>query len=336
MTVLDGIRAAVSPKTKVIYAKGCGIRDESTAGFTEAVAAARQADVAVVVLGGSSARDFDTLYEGTGAANPSLRASGGDMEAGEGFDRETLELLGQQLRLLQQIVAIGKPLVLVMIQGRPLNLNWAAEHVPAIVCAWYPGEQGGGAVADVLFGEFNPAGRLPISVPRSVGQLPVYYNAKPDSRRDYVEGPATPLYEFGFGLSYTHFDYSEVACTATETPGDILVRIDLRVTNSGTTAGDEVVQLYVRDEVSSVTTPVKSLKGFARIHLKRGESQPVQFELHAADMAVLNQQMKWAVEPGAFRVMVGASSLDIRQQSTFHIIKKFALADSRVAPQVNP
>ena len=296
--------------------------------------------VAVVVLGGSSARDFDTLYEKTGAANPSLRASGGEMEAGEGFDRETLDLLGGQMALLQQIVALGKPVVLVMIQGRPLNLNWAAEHVSTIVCAWYPGEQGGGAIADVLFedADFNPAGRLPISVPQLDGAASgVAYNAKPDSRRDYVEGPATPLYEFGFGMSYTHFEYSKLACNAAETPEDVVARIGVQVTNRGAVAGDEVVQLYLRDEVSSVTTPVRSLKGFDRVHLAPGESKTVDFVLHAKDLAILNQHMKaWVVEPGVFRVMVGASSLDIRQQATFHIDKKLFVADSLTTPPANP
>ena len=327
MTVLDGIRQIVSPKTKVIYARGCGIRDASRSGFSEALAAVRQSDVAVVVLGGSSARDFDTLYEGTGAANPSLRASGGEMEAGEGFDRSTLDLLGEQLPLLQQIVEIGKPVVLVLIQGRPLNLNWSAAHVPAIVCGWYPGEQGGGAIADVLFGDFNPAGRLPISVPCSVGQLPDYYNAKPDSRRDYVEGPSTPHYEFGYGLSYTHFNYSKPQCSVTEMKNQVSVQISFAVTNTGGAAGDEVAQLYLRDDVSSVTTPVRALKAFHRIHLKPGESQTVQFELNAGDLALLDRHMRWVVEPGTFQAMIGASSSDIRQQLSFTVSQPIHLEE---------
>ena len=175
--------------------------------------------MAVVVLGGSSARDFNTLFAGTGAAKPSLDASGGEMESGEGFDRSSLDLMGVQLDLLKAVAATGKPVVLVLIKGRPLNLNWPAEHVPAIVDAWYPGEEGGNAISDVLFGDYNPAGRLPISVPRSVGQLPVYYNHKPDARRDYVDETSKPLYPFGFGLSYTKFGYRNATAAARDSGG---------------------------------------------------------------------------------------------------------------------
>jgi beta-glucosidase len=321
ITVLEGIRKAVSPNTAVRYARGCGIRSTVTDGFADALAAVKQSDVAVVVLGGSSARDFNVLFDATGAAKPAaaLDASGAEMEAGEGFDRASLDLAGVQLDLLKQIVAIGKPVVLVMIQGRPLNLNWPTEHVPAILCAWYAGEQGGNAVADVLFGDYNPAGRLPISVPRSVGQLPVYYNHKPSARRDYVDESAKPLFPFGFGLSYSTFKYENATATVTGSGDSLSVSTKVDVTNTGPRDGDEVVQLYLRDDVSSVTTPDRAMKAFNRVTLKSGEKQTVEFTLTPEDLAILDRDMKWRVEPGSFTVMIGASSADIRQTTRFTV-----------------
>ncbi|WP_311182305.1 glycoside hydrolase family 3 N-terminal domain-containing protein [Hymenobacter volaticus] len=222
VTVLEGIRAQVSPATQIFYAKGCAIRDTTDANIAEAVAAARRAQVAVVVLGGSSARDFQTDYQSTGAATVTAAKGGqplSDMESGEGYDRATLDLLGKQQELLQAVVATGTPVVVVLIKGRPLNLNWMAAHVPAMLDAWYPGQEGGHAVADVLFGDYNPAGRLPISVPRHVGQLPVYYNAKRPAKHDYVETSAKPLYSFGHGLSYSKFEYSTLRVSTAEHSG---------------------------------------------------------------------------------------------------------------------
>lgn len=328
VTVLEGIRRAVGKGTVVRYAKGCGIRNPSTDGFAEALDAAKQSSAIVIVLGGSSARDFNTLFEGTGAAKPqaAMDASGAEMEAGEGFDRATLDLAGVQMDLLKQVVALGKPTVLVQIAGRPLNLNWAAEHVPAILCAWYPGEQGGAAVADALFGDANPAGRLPISVPRSVGQLPVYYNHKPDARRDYLDETAQPLYPFGFGLSFTHFDYANVQATVSDTTdANLQVTVTASVTNTGPRDGEEVVQCYLHDEISSVTRPVWSLAAFRRVALKAGETSAVTFALPARALALWDRQMRHVVEPGAFRVGVGSSSADARHEARFEIKREVSI-----------
>ena len=321
VTVLEGIRAQVSPRTVVRYAKGCSIRGSSTAGFAEALDAVRQSSVAVVVLGGSSARNFNTVFESTGAAKPSLDANGADMESGEGFDRSSLDLAGVQLDLLKQIVAEGKSVVLVLIRGRPLILNWPAKHVPAILDGWYPGEQGGNAIADVLFGDYNPAGRLPISVPKSVGQIPVFYNASSSPRRDYIDLDAAPLFPFGYGLSYTKFEYSNLKAAVSEHDADVTIGVDVDVANVGLRSGDEVVQLYLRDLVGSVTTPVKALKRFQRIQLSPAEKRTVHFELSAPDLALLNQEMHWVVEPGVFELMAGSSSDDIRQRTRFTVTK---------------
>ncbi|TXK24929.1 beta-glucosidase [Pontibacter qinzhouensis] len=322
VTVLKGIQNKVGANTKVNYVKGCAIRDTTAANIVEAVAAARNAEVAVVVLGGSSARDFKTEYQSTGAATVTAAAGAeaiSDMESGEGYDRATLDLLGKQLELLQAVVKTGTPVVVVLIKGRPLNLNWMAAHVPAILDAWYPGQEGGNAIADVLFGDYNPAGRLPISVPKHVGQLPVYYNAKRPAPHDYVETDAKPLYSFGHGLSYSKFDYSQLEVSTAEEQGSIQVKVQVTVKNNGSRDGDEVVQLYLRDNVSSTVTPAKQLKKFQRVHLKAGEQKTVELELNAEDLMLLDTKMQWVVEPGKFTIMVGASSEDIRLTTEFDV-----------------
>lgn len=318
VTVLKGIRSKV-PAANIIYAKGCAIRDTSAALLQEAINAAQRADAVVVVLGGSSARDFKTEYQNTGAAKVTASDDAiSDMESGEGFDRATLGLMGRQTELLQDLVKVGKPVVLVLIEGRPLSINYAAEHVPAILNAWYPGQEGGNAIADVLFGDYNPAGRLPISVPRSAGQLPVYYNSKSPARHDYVEMSAAPLYSFGFGLSYSRFRYSNLSVVCNE-KDSLSVRVGFDVKNEGEREGDEVAQLYLRDEASSVVTPLKQLKRFSRIHLKSGEEKHLEFVLGREDLMLLNDKMKWVAEPGEFTVMAGASSDDIRLSGKFSI-----------------
>jgi beta-glucosidase len=321
VTVLEGIRAKVPASTQINYVRGCAIRDTASANIAEAVAAARQAQVAVVVLGGSSARDFKTEYQSTGAAT--VTASGGqaisDMESGEGYDRATLDLLGKQLALLQAVVATGTPTVAVLIKGRPLNLNWLAAHVPAVLDAWYPGQEGGHAVADVLFGDYNPAGRLPISVPKSVGQLPVYYNAKRPAPHDYVEVDSKPLYSFGHGLSYSKFEYTDLQASPIESQGTVRVQVRFKVKNTSQRAGDEVTQLYLGDDVSSVVTPARQLRKFQRFTLQPGEQREVAFELTAEDLMLLNGSLKWVVEPGTFTLHVGASSEDIRLKAQFNI-----------------
>ncbi|MCX6237298.1 MAG: glycoside hydrolase family 3 C-terminal domain-containing protein, partial [Bacteroidia bacterium] len=226
VTVLKGIKNKVSRDTKVRYIKGCAIRDTLTFNIKEAVEAAKNSQVVILVLGGSSARDFKTKYENTGAARVSgekEKVSISDMESGEGFDRVSLDLMGKQLELAAEIVKTGIPVVAVLIKGRPLNLNWLQEHVPAIIDAWYPGQEGGTAIADVLFGDYNPAGRLPLSIPKSIGQLPVYYDYKAPEKHSYVEGDALPLYPFGYGLSYTKFDYSNLKIDVSEGSDSIRV-----------------------------------------------------------------------------------------------------------------
>ncbi len=312
ITVERGIIDAVSQHTAVVYSKGCAIRDTTKTNITCAVNAARMADAVVLVLGGSSARDFKTKYIDTGAAVADEKAVS-DMDCGEGYDRSTLRLLGDQEKLLNAVAATGKPLIVVYIQGRPLDMNLAAEKADALLTAWYPGEQGGAAIADVLFGDVNPAGRLPISIPRSVGQIPVYYSQS--SNHSYIEEPSTPLYPFGYGLSYTSFSYDNLSVSAGS--GDVLQRVECTVTNTGERDGDEVVQLYVTDNVASVALPPMLLKAFKRISLKKGESQIVTFNLTKDDLAIYDINLKQVVEPGTFTVRVGSSSADIRLTGTF-------------------
>jgi beta-glucosidase len=329
-TPLEGIKAKLPANVHVNYVKGCDIRDTSDVDIAAAVKAAAASDVAVLVLGGSSARDFKTEYISTGAATVSADKSEqlSDMESGEGFDRQSLDLLGKQLELLKAVVATGKPVVLVFIGGRPLNMNWPAENVNAILYAWYPGQEGGHAIADVLFGDYNPAGRLPISIPRHVGQLPVYYNDRNQQKHAYVEGPADALYGFGHGLSYSSFAYKNLQIQSLEqnvqgqggsslkTP---LVKVCVEVSNTSALAGDEVVQVYLHDEKASTVVPLKQLKAFERLKLKAGESRLVQFTLTKEDLMLYDGSMKPVVEKGSFKVMVGASSRDIRLEGKFKI-----------------
>ena len=301
VTVYDGIKAMLG-EAHCIYAKGCAVRDTNDCDIPAAVAAARQADVVIAVVGGSSARDFKTSYEDTGAAS-SEQQFVSDMECGEGFDRATLDLLGRQMELLQALKKTGKPLVVVYIEGRPLNKNWADENANALLTAYYPGEQGGHAIADVLFGEYNPAGRLPISVPRHVGQLPVYYNKPAPAAHDYVEMSAQPLYPFGYGLSYTTFEYSNLSITDEA--------ITFNITNTGTMKGDEVAQLYVRNTGTSVVQPERQLKAFKRITLEPGECRTVTFPFKDIDLSIVNDKMQWTTE-GEYEFLIGSSSQDIR------------------------
>ncbi len=320
ITVLQGIKARAGAGTTVSYSKGCAIRDTSTREIAAAVALAKASDVAVVVLGGSSARDFKTSYLQTGAAQVQVSEHEiSDMESGEGFDRSTLDLLGNQMELLRQVVKTGKPVILVLIKGRPLNLNWAAENVDAILDAWYPGQEGGNAIADVLFGDYNPSGRLPVSVPKSVGQLPVYYNFKKPAAHSYVEIDERPLYSFGYGLSYTSFRYDELKAEVSGTGEQMRVTIHFSLKNTGKIAGEEVVQLYVKDKISSVVSPATQLKKFKKVRLKEGETQQISFELEAEDLKLYNRDLQWILEPGEFNLMVGASSTDIRLQKDITI-----------------
>ena len=301
VTMLEGIRE--KGRAEVLYAKGCAIRDEADANIDEAVKTAQKADVVVLVVGGSSARDFKTSYEETGAAIVNNQIS--DMDCGEGYDRSTLKLLGKQEELMQRIYATGKPVVTVYIQGRPLDMNLANEKSNAMLTLWYPGMEGGSALADILWGDYTPTGRLPISIPRSVGQIPVYYS-QPQTG-DYVEESAKPLYPFGYGLSYTQFEYSDLQ-VETVSKMDTVCKVTCQVKNIGTRDGDEVVQLYVRDEVASIAPASKLLKGFQKVHINKGETRQVIFYLTKRDLSVYSAEKGWHFEAGEFTMMVGGSS----------------------------
>ena len=329
VTPLEGIRAKM-PKAEITYVKGTAIRDTTQTDIPAAVAAAKNAEVAIVVLGGSSARDFKTEYLETGAATVSSKENEvlSDMESGEGYDRSTLDLMGKQLELLQAVEATGTPTILVLITGRPLLINWPAKHIPAIIDTWYPGSQGGHALADVLFGDYNPAGRLPVSIPKSVGQSPVYYNHWWPKRRDYVEETSVPLYAFGHGLSYTTFDYADLKITQSGNAANTNIEVSVEITNTGDRDGDEVVQLYVRDVVSSVVTSVRQLRGFERIHLAKGESKTVTFTLTPAELALFDAEMNHVAEAGEFEVQLGASSQDIRLKDRFELSESIQLSNN--------
>jgi beta-glucosidase len=248
---------------------------------------------------------------------------------GEGYDVASLDLTGVQEDLVKAIQATGTPTILVLVNGRPLSIRWEAQHVPAIVEAWEPGERGGAAVADVLFGDYNPSGRLAITIPRSVGQLPAYYNYQPSKAYwingnwthtdGYVDMPGTPLYPFGYGLSYTHFQYRNLRFEPARIYTDGHTRLSVDVENSGSRSGVETVQLYVHERFTPVATPVKQLRGFARITLNPGETKTVSFTLGPEDLELLNQEMRWVVVPGTFDIMIGSSSADIALKETLEV-----------------
>ena len=309
-TVLDGILTKLSP-SRVEYVRGCAIRDTTVNEIEQAIEAARRSEVVIVVVGGSSARDFKTSYKETGAA-VAEEGSVSDMECGEGFDRASLSLLGRQQELLESLQKTGKPLIVVYIEGRPLEKNWASEYADALLTAYYPGQEGGNAIADVLFGDYNPSGRLPISVPRSVGQIPVYYNKKAPRNHDYVEVSSSPLYSFGYGMSYTTFEYSALQVVQKSAR---CFEVSFKVKNTGKYDGEEVSQLYMRDEYASVVQPMKQLKHFERFYLKKGEEKKVTFVLTEEDFFLVNYTLKKVVESGNFHLMIGAASNDIRLQN---------------------
>ena len=310
-TVLDGILTKLSP-SRVEYVRGCAIRDTTVNEIEQAIEAARRSEVVIVVVGGSSARDFKTSYKETGAA-VAEEGSVSDMECGEGFDRASLSLLGRQQELLESLQKTGKPLIVVYIEGRPLEKNWASEYADALLTAYYPGQEGGNAIADVLFGDYNPSGRLPISVPRSVGQIPVYYNKKAPRNHDYVEVSSSPLYSFGYGMSYTTFEYSALQVVQKSAR---CFEVSFKVKNTGKYDGEEVSQLYMRDEYASVVQPMKQLKHFERFYLSKGEEKLIVFTLAAEDLSIINQALEQIVESGTFQVMIGSSSDDIRLEGS--------------------
>jgi beta-glucosidase len=326
-TILEGIRQKVSPQTKVLYAKGCDVIGDKP-DFAQALEAVRKADVAVVVLG----------------ENP--RNAGKDnvpATDGEGYDVASLDLTGSQEALVKAVRAIGKPVVLVLVNGRPLSIRWEAENIPAIVEAWEPGEAGGVAVADVLFGDYNPSGRLAITIPRSSGQLPAYYNYKPSKEYwihrgwshigGYVDMPGTPLYPFGYGLSYTQFRYSNLRLDRKQINqgGNIKVAVDLE--NIGKRPGTETVQMYLHEGYAPVSLPVKQLRGFKRVILSPGEKQTVTMTIRPQDLMLLDRDMLWRVIPGTFDVMLGSSSASIVLRDSFEVTPTDPIADRGLSTQ---
>ncbi|MBW5448507.1 beta-glucosidase [Cohnella sp. CFH 77786] len=320
VTLLDGIRNkfGADGEERVLYAPGCRIRGDSREGFETALACAGQADVVVLALGGSSARDFGegTIDLRTGASVVTEH-SWSDMECGEGIDRTGLHLLGVQLELAQEIHRLGKPVIVVYINGRPIVEPWIDENAHAILEAWYPGQEGGNALADILFGEVNPSGRLTVSIPKNVGQLPVYYNGKRSRGKRYLEMDAKPRYPFGFGLSYTSYAYDGLRVSPDRISPDGEATVTVNVTNTGTVAGSEVVQLYVSDKVSSLTRPEKELKDFRKIALEPGETRTVEFRVGKEQLQMLNRQLTPVVEPGEFLIMVGRNAEDGISASLF-------------------
>lgn len=312
VTVLEGIKNKLGGKVRVQYAKGCEIVDahwpetevlpepltkEEQEEIDKAVDVAKNSDVAIVVLGDSA------------------------KTVGESASRTSLDLPGRQLNLVQAVYATGKPVVVVLINGRPLSINWVNKYVPGIVETWFPGAQGGTAIADVLFGDYNPGGKLTLTFPRTVGQIPYNFPTKPNAQ---WEGEKTrvngALYYFGHGLSYTSFAYSNLQISPRKqtSGGNVLVSFDVK--NTGARAGDEVVQLYTRDVVSSITTYEKNLRGFERVHLQPGETKSIKFTLTPEDLALWDRNMHFVVEPGIFKVMVGSASEDIRLNGEFEIV----------------
>jgi beta-glucosidase len=307
VTLLAGIKTKVPATTKINFAKGCDIEGDSTKGIDEAVSAARAADVVVVAVGESAAM------------------------SGEASSRSSLDLPGRQLELVKALQATGKPVVVVLMNGRPLTINWIAENSPAILETWFAGTQAGNAIADVLFGDVNPGGKLPVTFPRSVGQEPLYYNhmntGRPPNQSNkytskYLDLSWTPLYPFGYGLSYTQFRLSNLQLNAPQIrPADRLA-VTVEVQNVGQRTGDEVVQLYIKDVAASVTRPVRELKGFQRVTLTPGEKRQLRFELTPELLGFYNREMHFVVEPGEFRVMVGTSSADEHELTTsFQVVK---------------
>jgi len=307
VTVLQGIRAAVGGRVDVRYAEGCkitiggswtedrvvpGDAAEDRRQIAEAVEVAKGADAVVLVIGDNE----QTSREGWGKKHLG--------------DRARLDLVGRQQELAEALVATGRPVVVVLFSGRPPSVGWLAEHAGAILECWYLGQEGGTAVADVLFGAVNPGGKLPMTIPRSAGHLPAFYNYKPSARRGYLFDDVTPLWPFGFGLSYTSFAVGRVRLTRAAIRRTGTTRVLADVTNTGRRAGHEVVQLYLRDRVSSVTRPVKELRGFAKVFLQPGETTTVGFDLGPASLAFHDVRMREVVEPGEFAVMVGTSSRD--------------------------
>ena len=324
VTILEGIMKLTKNKIKVNYAKGCNITGDEMSNIPAAVEAAKNSDVVVLVIGGTSS----TLSGiGWGKDVPNDYPT-----SGEGFDRASLNPPGVQSELIQAIYKTGKPIVLVMVHGRAYSIPWEKENIPAIVEAWYPGEQGGNAVASVLFGDVNPSGKLTVSVPKSAGHVPVFYNHKPSGRgfykkpgsldkpgRDYVFSSPDPLFPFGHGLSYTEFEYSDLQVQNAKLDMNGEIKLSVKVKNSGKVLGKEVVQVYINDKISSVTTPIKVLKEFKKVAITPNEIVTINFSIPINELGLWDKDMNYIVEPGEFEIMVGSSAEDIRLTKTIRL-----------------
>ena len=298
ITVLEGFKNYVDKKTQVVYSEGCKIDDPSTKGFKDAVNIAKKSDVIILCVGES--RDM----------------------SGEACNRSSLDLPGVQEDLAKELLKTGKPIIVVLMNGRPMSINWLNDNANAILETWFAGTMTGDAIAKVLFGDCNPSGKLPVTFPRTVGQVPIYYNHKNTGRpgdlknhytSKYLDLPLTPLYPFGFGLSYTTFEYNDFKLSTNKITYEDSIIVSVKVKNTGNYDGEEVVQLYVQDLVGSVTRPVKELKGFKKIMLKRGEEKTVDFTIHEKDLRFTAADMKFKSEPGLFKVFVGTNSVDLKE-----------------------
>ena len=302
----EGLQNKLGNKTKLLYAEGCGIEDTSRTGFANAIAVAKQADIVIMSVG--ERRDM----------------------SGEAKSRSNINLPGVQEELIKAIHATGKPVVVMINAGRPLVFQWTSKNIPAILYTWWLGSEAGNAIADVLFGDYNPSAKLPMTFPRSVGQIPIFYShlntgrpAQNDSDRFYRSAyndlSIYPQYEFGYGLSYTSFTYDSLLADKTKMKSDEVISIKCSITNTGKFAGEEVVQLYLRDRVASLVRPVKELKDFKKIMLQPGESKIIEFIIDKDKLSFYNQQLDWVAEPGEFEIMIGSSSADIRLKTLIEL-----------------
>ena len=303
-SVLEGLKKYVGDKSEILYAEGCEITDPSKDGFEEAIDKAKNSDLIILCVGESRSM------------------------SGEAHTRSSLDLPGVQEDLAKELLRTGKPIVAVLMNGRPLSINWLNENADAILETWFAGTMTGDAVAQVLFGDYNPSGKLPVTFPRTVGQVPIYYNHKnsgrPGDDKDrytskYIDLPLTPLYPFGYGLSYTNFEYSDVNLSTTKLTDKDSIVVSVKVRNTGDYDGEEVVQLYIQDLVGSVTRPVKELKGFKKVMLKRGEEKTINFTIKEKDLRFTAADMKFKSEPGKFKVYVGTNSIDCLE-SEFELV----------------
>jgi beta-glucosidase len=320
VTVLEGILNKVSRDTEVLYAKGCDVASMDRSGFVEALKIAKESDVVIAVMGEKSGLDprwFGKTFEET------------QYTSGEGVDRASLRLPGVQEELVKEIHNLGKPIILILINGRPLAISPILPYVNAVLEAWFPGEEGGNAIADILFGDYSPSGRLPVSMPYDVGQIPIYYSRKPSSFREYIEYQAKPLFPFGYGLSYTEFRYSNLAIDPIEVNPFGYIKIVVDVENIGRFNAEETIQLYISKEYSSVTRPVKELKGFKKIFIKAGEKRRVVFTLPTEILAFYDRYMRLVIEPGEYNVMIGRNSEDIVLKGRFKVVGETAIVSER-------